>query len=144
MSRSGYSDDYDYDPWAMIRWRGAVTQALRGRRGQDFLREMLAALDALPEKKLITREFQDKNGCVCALGAVAKARGVEMPELDPDDEDPDFVSYQAKHKLNVTRALASEVMWHNDEVGSRKETPEERWVRVRKWIEKEIKPEPAA
>jgi len=47
MSRSGYSDDCD-DQWSLICWRGAVKSAIRGKRGQAFLKEMLAALDALP------------------------------------------------------------------------------------------------
>lgn len=56
MSRSGYSDDLD--SWSMIRWRGAVTSATRGARGQAFFREMLAALDAMPEKKLIADDLE--------------------------------------------------------------------------------------
>lgn len=57
MSRSGYSDDYDGDNWDLIRWRGAVTSAIRGKRGQAFLREALAALDAMPEKQLIAGDL---------------------------------------------------------------------------------------
>jgi hypothetical protein len=45
MSRSGYSDDLD--PLALGRWRGRVASAMRGKRGQAFLREMLAAMDAM-------------------------------------------------------------------------------------------------
>lgn len=50
MSRSGYSDDYDFDNWQLIRWRGAVNSAINGRRGQAFLKELLTAIEALPEK----------------------------------------------------------------------------------------------
>jgi hypothetical protein len=46
MSRSGYSDDHS--EWDLIRWRGAVASAIRGKRGQAFLRELLVALDAMP------------------------------------------------------------------------------------------------
>lgn len=52
MSRSGYADWCD-DNWAMIRWRGAVASAVRGKRGQAFLRELATTLDAMPEKRLI-------------------------------------------------------------------------------------------
>jgi hypothetical protein len=38
MSRSGYSDAWDDDTWAIIRWRGAVKQAMNGARGQAFKR----------------------------------------------------------------------------------------------------------
>jgi hypothetical protein len=87
MSRSGYNDDYDLDPWQGIRWRGAVASAIRGRRGQAFLRELLVALDALPEHKLIANELE-KDGAVCALGAVGKARGLALAGLHPDDIVP--------------------------------------------------------
>ncbi|KGC50992.1 hypothetical protein DO66_5867 [Burkholderia pseudomallei] len=36
MSRSGYSDDCG--GWSLIRWRGAVNSAIKGARGQKFLR----------------------------------------------------------------------------------------------------------
>ena len=66
MSRSGYSDDYG-DEWSRICWRGAVASSLRGKRGQSFLREMLASLDALPAHELISGELV-KEGEACAIG----------------------------------------------------------------------------
>lgn len=45
MSRSGYSEELDQ--WDLIRWRGQVASAIRGKRGQAFLRAMLAALSLL-------------------------------------------------------------------------------------------------
>jgi hypothetical protein len=45
MSRSGYSDDCSGRE--LVLWRGAVASALRGRRGQAFLRELVDALDAV-------------------------------------------------------------------------------------------------
>lgn len=53
MSRSGYSDDID-DPLALGRWRAQVRSATRGKRGQKLLRDLLAALDAMSEKRLVT------------------------------------------------------------------------------------------
>ena len=46
MSRSGYSDDYE--PSNIAMWRGQVASAMRGKRGQAFLRELIEALDAFP------------------------------------------------------------------------------------------------
>src|ERR1700675_4829762 len=96
MSRSGYTDEMD-DQWALICWRGAVASAIRGKRGQAFLREMLTALDAMPEKQLIYEELEIQKsmshwgihdtGEVCALGSVGKARGIDMSELDPYDRE---------------------------------------------------------
>jgi hypothetical protein len=122
-------------------WRGAVASAFRGRRGQAFLREMLAALDALPEKKLIRHELVQADGCVCALGAIGKARGMDMSHIDPEDRE--FVA----GAFNVARAMAFEIMYENDEGGAsywREETPEQRFERMRRWIVAEIREPPAA
>ena len=85
MSRSGYVDDFD-EQWSLIRWRGAVRSAIKGARGQAFLREMLEALEAMPDKRLIEEELE-QNGEVCALGSVGLKRGIDMKALDPDDND---------------------------------------------------------
>ncbi len=129
MSRSGYSDDYDN--WQLIRWRGQVASTIRGKRGQAFLREMLAALDALPTKRLIASELE-LEGDVCALGSVGKVRGLDMSKIDIDDP------YTVAGKFGLTHPLAAEIMWVNDEGGAHSETPEQRYTRVRKWIEAEL------
>ncbi|ENQ7660184.1 hypothetical protein ACEQOL_006537 [Pseudomonas aeruginosa] len=41
MSRSGYCDDLDN--WSLICWRGAVSSAIKGKRGQAFLIELREA-----------------------------------------------------------------------------------------------------
>lgn len=134
MSRSGYSDDYgDDDPLALGRWRAAVNSAIRGKRGQAFLREMLTAMDALPEKKLISGDLV-KDGCACALGTVALARGLDVSEVDPEDFSAIGPAF------GVADAFAREVMFMNDEGSYAVETPEERFARMRLWIETQIKP----
>lgn len=133
MSRSGYEDGYDN--WALIRYRGAVASAIRGKRGQAFLSELLAALDALPEKRLIGESFATDDG-VCALGAVCAVRGVEPPDIDLDE-----LADEVADRLGIAKALAAEVMWENDEGewGHRKETPEARWTRMRAWVAGQIR-----
>ena len=128
MSRSGYSDDVD--GWALIRWRGAVRSAIRGKRGQTFLREMLAALDALPEKRLIEEELAHA-GEVCAIGAVGKAGNVPMETIHPEDYGAIATAF------GISEAMAREIMFMNDE-GHRRETPEERFTRMREWIVSQI------
>lgn len=131
MSRSGYSDDFD-DHWSLIRWRGAVTSAIRGKRGQAFLREMLAALDALPEKKLIADDLE-ADGCVCAIGAVGKARGLDMSELDPYDRET------VAARFRIPYSLACEIFFENDgDFFLREESPESRFIRMRQWIESQL------
>ena len=57
MSRSAYSDDLEDD--VMNLWRGAVMSAIRGKRGQQLLRDLRDALDAMPEKRLIANHLVD-------------------------------------------------------------------------------------
>lgn len=128
MSRSGYHDDDDH--WATIRWRGQVASALRGRRGQAFLRELIAALDALPEKKLIYGRLIADDNQVCALGAVALKRGVDMAPLDPDD--PETLA----DVFGIAHQMIREVEYMNDEVWH--ETPEQRWHGMRAWAERHL------
>ena len=128
MSRSGYEDSADCSNWSMLRWRGAVASAIRGKRGQAFLREMLTALDAMPEKQLIAAELE-KSGQVCAIGCVGKARGIDMSELDPNDRET------VAEVFGISAALAAEIMWTNDEATwHNHEAPESRFERVRAWV----------
>jgi hypothetical protein len=108
MSRSGYSDECD--GWDLIRWRGAVNSAIKGKRGQAILKEMLAALDAMPIKRLGKDELVTADGDYCALGVVGNARGIDMESIDP--EDSEWVA----QTFGIAKALAKEIMWMNDEV----------------------------
>ena len=128
MSRSGYVDDVE-DNWSLIRWRGAVSSAIRGKRGQAFLREMVDALDAMPVKELTKNSLRDEDGCVCALGAVASARGLDVAPLDPDDSE------SVAGAFGLSDALAREIVYLNDEGAWYRETPSERWRRMRQWAE---------
>lgn len=131
MSRAGYSDDCD-DTWASIRWRGAVVSATHGKRGQEMLRELLRELDAMPEKKLIANDLQ-ADGCYCTLGVLGKARGIDMSDIDPEDNEA------VAKTFGVADALAREIMWHNDEgTWVRDETPEARWQRMRDWVSSQL------
>lgn len=142
MSRSGYVDGDELEQWGLIRWRGAVKSAIRGKRGQAFFKEMLAALDAMPDKRLVAAELQI-DGEVCAMGAVARARGIDVAEVDP--EDPEAVA----QTFSVAPTLVREIAFRNDEAApyreqstgryTQDETPEERWQRMRHWVQSQIK-----
>ena len=129
MNRSGYYYDID-DFWAHIRWRGAVKSAIRGKRGQAFLREMLAAMDAMPSKRLIAHNLQ-KGGEVCAIGTIGVARGIDMAVIDVEDYD------KVADVFGVSAALVREIEYENDDNWHR-ETPEGRFVRVRQWAKNQL------
>lgn len=137
MSRSGYSDECE-DDWALICWRGAVTSALRGTRGQQFLRELANALDAMPEKVLIAESFHDtEDGGFCTLGTVGAARGIDMKDFI------DLERNEVGEIFGIAPAMAAEIMFENDEGGPWSgETPNQRWQRMRNWVQSQIRPIP--
>jgi len=140
MSRSGYTEDCE----SINLYRNSVHRALTGKRGQAFLRELRDALDAMPEKRLITGALvsealphpHTEPGC-CAMGAVALARGVDTSKLDPEDRDMIAAAF------GIAPSMAAEIAYENDEhdyYRSKSETPEERWTRMRAWAEKYLRP----
>lgn len=135
MSRSGYN--YDIDNWNLIKYRGHVASAIRGKRGQRLLRDLVLALDAMTEKRLIPNMLENERD-VCALGAVGRRRETPMEALDPEDYE------QVAGVFDIAEQLAREVVFVNDEEGPCNETPEERWARVRAWAVEHLRepPEP--
>lgn len=123
MSRSGYSDECEN----VGLWQGAVQSAIRGSRGQALLHEMADALDAMPVKELISGDIVRDNEHVCAFGAVALARQMNLSSLESDGDS-------MGETFGVARALACEIAYQNDECGPPKETPGERWKRMRAWV----------
>jgi hypothetical protein len=105
---------------------------MKGARGQAFLREMLVALDALPERKLIAQELE-ADGVVCALGAVGKARAMDLQKIDPEDHET------VAGVFGVAHAMACEIMFVNDDGVGSNVTPEQRYVRMRRWVESQIR-----
>jgi hypothetical protein len=130
MSRSGYLEDGDGTEWDFIRWRGQVASATRGKRGQKLLRAMLAALDAMPDKELITTELE-ADGAVCALGAIGRAQGLDLSDIDPDNEQ------RVARVFDIAPCLAQEIVYFNDEVNMH-ETPRARFERMRAWVVSKI------
>lgn len=123
MSRSGYNEDCEN----LDLYRGAVDRALAGKRGQAFLRELVASLDALPEKALIAGELIDSSGACCALGSVCKTRSLDANAIPY--EEPDRVG----KAFGIATSMAAEIAYVNDEWEPPSETPEARWARMRQW-----------
>lgn len=144
-------------PWEM--WCQTVKNALRGRRGQAILAEMRRALLALPEKRLIAGHVV-QNGEVCAVGALAAYRlqhgplalsqtflsrycpqAASLAELEEqlaDWLDDSETTADFGRELGMTRPVAIELAYQNDEAGWGRETPEERYRRVLRWVEEQL------
>ena len=148
MSRSGYHED-DSDNWSFIMWRGRVASSIRGKRGQALLRELEAALVALPEKKLCQSDFANPTtGQVCALGAVALKRRLdkgqdratairEIAAEFPEGEEAELVC----EEFDIAEPLAKEITYVNDEYLTYEDaTPEKRYEEVLAWVRSKIKP----
>lgn len=163
MGRSGYveSDGFgDYDTWDYIRQCGARKSALRGKRGQAFLRRLAAALEAMPVKSLCAipsaedghwegcwgepgRRFVEAPGAdrlglptgeVCALGSLARLNGIDPSAIDATD-------HKGLAKMfDVAPTVIRDIEWENDEACG---SGEERWKRLREWVQENLI-EPAA
>ena len=154
MSRSGYMSASEYDfnddvDWVLShgRYLGRLASATRGKRGQALLREMEAALLALPEKRLCADvAVSPRNGEVCAFGAVALKRKLEVgktyrakalaeitAQFPASNDAPAFAA-----AFDVAEPLAAEIVHQNDDVMV-KATAEERYQHVLAWVQEKIK-----
>ena len=135
MSRSGYSEDCD--DGALQLWRGAVQKSITGKRGQRLLRDIAAAMDAMPDKQLVADELVSADGAFCTLGVAGLARGLteQIKQIDP------YERKKIANLLDVAPALVAEISFENDNPFSdySSETPEHRWSRMRAWVAAQIK-----
>lgn len=129
MSRSGYSDDCDN----LNLYRATVARAIRGKRGQKFLIELAKAMDQIPEKRLIRSELISESGQVCTIGTVCKLRGLDVSNIDVYDPK------EVGDLVGIASQMAAEIEFENDEAGGSLETPEDRWIRMRKWVNENLR-----
>lgn len=135
MSRYCDSDDYDY-VWMEGQAAGAMRSAIRGRRGQRLLRDLIAGLDALPVPELAAGSLEDpETGCVCALGAVRLQRGADAVPLRFDPTDPDIRWHDLAEPFDISQTLAHAVICQNEAYDRRndEQSRRRRWLTVRGW-----------
>lgn len=106
--------------------------------------DLLAALNAMPDKALVIGELETADGDVCALGALGKVRGLYMSKIDPEDPP------QVADAFDIAECLAQEIVYMNDEhfgdiVNGQwvAMTPELRWKKMRSWVAGQIRAAPA-
>ena len=141
--RVGYSEDEEYGGQFNL-WQANCRRSRQGKKGQAALRELEAALMALPDKRIQKDVFVETSGEACAIGALMIHRNVscgmprqqaiaECAKLDPDDTEKHGVS------IGLPRLVAWSVAVENDDEWKIR-TPEERYLHMLAWIRKEMKP----
>lgn len=110
MSRFHENDDFDSNYCYL--WDSRVRQTIKGKRGQKMLREFIDALLELPSRRLIAGNIV-KNGEVCAVGALAKKRGVDLEPWDDGTADDDTTA-RLGVAMGLTYTLAFEMGFLND------------------------------
>jgi hypothetical protein len=131
--RINYSDDEDF-PGQFQIWQANCRRSLQGKRGQQELRELEAALLALPEKRLIHGALQDDEGGVCAIACYGKHKGLDLSKFDPEYES-DEVGIAA----GMPKLVAWKVVELNDMQLADRYTPEERYEAVLWWVREQIR-----
>jgi hypothetical protein len=168
MSRYYGEDNWD-DEYSQARaniWEATTRRAIRGKRGQANLRFLLEALEDIeravpefpewmpgPDAPRLIEGAICKNGEVCAVGAFArKKRGTQwLLDVNPDEDE-----LSGQNGLQVTAEIGSIAglqitigyllaelnddpsygWWH-------KETPEQRFVRVKRAVQGMLQPNEA-
>ena len=150
--RISEEDEEDYNNQALL-WEANLERSLKGRKGQAALRELEAALLALPDKRLIANQTVDDGGSVCAIAALAQHRGYKgdlslpkEPDYDKDDfEYWDEYEYQEAVEaamlkiaadLGVPRMVASAIIYENDDTYI--STPEQRYTKMLRWTQRHL------
>lgn len=150
--RLNYSDEEDR-PGQFALWDANCRRSIRGKAGQRELRELEAALLAMPEKRLIRDALEDGKGGVCAIACYAKHKGVDISKFDPEDESdevgvvagmPRLVAWKIVALNDVVLDTVWEVAegplnrWDAHYKGGipliRDMTPEERYEKVLAWV----------
>jgi hypothetical protein len=163
MSRSGYSEDFDCDADsvnAMILYRTSVDNAIYGKRGQKFLKDLIIALDALSEKRLITEsliipswaetsawidpeyDYKHKSYFRREISKFERSNEIAgvcaigsvglLRGVDMTNLDPEHI-YKVAATFKIAPVMAREIAHMNDEESDVNETPEQRWQRMRDW-----------
>jgi len=144
------------------RWEHNLRRTIKSKRGQQVLRDLRAALLALPAPRLIDGYMLAPSdpGCpddVCLLGALARSQRVPLPVgvmhdslreqpldrwgLPPERWAIDETAEWASAAMGMSRTLAWALIEVNDEnvwAWRTTETPEQRYRRVLGWVTERI------
>ena len=149
MSRYDGSDDCD-DYWQlnMGRWERNSRAVLKSGRGKKALADLITALEALPQRRLISERVAvltnpGAEDChvseVCAVGAYAHFKGIDLTTWVGEDgavADETDTSLRETAWLGEQAGMAFTLAWnlgYLNDYTLKDCTPEERWQRVYEW-----------
>jgi hypothetical protein len=139
MSRNYYSEDYEENAMHFL-WPAIIARSINGKRGQKFLNALATAMDEMPEKRLIAGRLITPEGECCTMGVICKARNIDVSDIHYNDPE------EAAKLLNISPTMAFEIVFQNDDyfdynphIGKTQETPDERWIRMRAWVDSKIR-----
>ena len=143
MSRH-WEGENDSDLWMLDygRWTRNMKVAPGSKNGQRYLRELKAALEAMPLRRLLRGELAGyapgNEELVCALGAFAMYKGTSFNDLDAYQGADGSIELAQAH--GMTQTLAYMVGIENDRTrwdvaarSLRPESPEQTWQRMYDW-----------
>jgi len=163
MSRISYSEEEDY-PGQFNLWQANCQRSIAGKQGQAVLRELEAALVALPNRRLQSH-IVACDGDVCAVGAfllMRKAKEVGSvdeaqrqleAEMGSEEDQCDIETDELGIEAGMPRLVAWKLVELNDihfdykwDAQANKcveITPEERYDRILAWVRSKLKSEAA-
>lgn len=154
--RISYIDDEQFEGQFAL-WQANCRRSMKGKAGQQALRDLEAALLALPDKRLIHGSLVDDQGGVCAIAAYGKYKGVDLSKFDPEDSSnevgieagmPRLVAWKVVELNDVLLDTVWEIAdgplqrWSATYKGGipliREMTPEERYEKVLTWVRSQL------
>lgn len=144
MSRISYDEGYD-GPDTSGLWAHSERRAFASARGKAALKELEAALLALPAKRLIESNVCDGSD-VCAIGSIALKREIDagkdreaaLSDLAGKWGGEDWYDpYDLAPAFGIAKTVAFRTVEANDEI-CQDDTPEERYANVLDWVRRKI------
>jgi len=140
-----YYNDEEQFPGQFALWRANTERQIRGPNGQAVLRELEAALVALPEKRLVMGAIA-KDGHVCTVGlllvlkrtraGMTHAEAVQQLEQEYGDDDEPTDDIATREGV-VPNLVAWRLVELND-ILLDDATPEARYEFVLTWVRRKL------
>lgn len=143
--RLSWTEDEAF-PGQFALWQANCRRSLESKRGQAALRELEAALLALPVPELVGSALETPERGVCAIGALARYKAIDVSS-DADqlrhslNEDDDYEAQAIMEGVADACGVPPMVAWKTIEINDIDcdgMTPAQRHQRVLRWVRSQI------